>query len=64
MKFMVHIMAGLGVIAFVVGATMRIFQLNMVLHASPVAWWRAGVFFVLIGILYGILEVRDSLRKT
>ena len=64
MKFFVQIMAGLGVAAFLIGAAMRIFQSNMLLHAAPVAWWRAAVFFILLGMLYGILEVRDNLRKT
>jgi|GEM_PF-3757151 len=64
MKFFTQLMAGLGVVAFLVGASMRIFQLKMILHASPVAWWRAGVFLILLGMLHGILEVRDSLRKT
>jgi hypothetical protein len=61
MKFFVQMMSGLGVALFFVGAIMRILHADLLLNAGPVAWWRASIFFILVAMLYEIIEIRDRL---
>ena len=64
MKFFVQMMAGCGIVAFIIGALMRMMDVEKLLNAPPEAWWRASMSFLVFGILRALIEIRDSLRKT
>ncbi len=63
MKYFVQIMAGSGIAAFLVGFIMKLMGAPSLLNGAPVAWWRASVFFLLLGILYALVEIRDESRS-
>ncbi len=63
MKYFVHIMAALGWFAFVVGAAVRLLDSGRLLNASPVGWWRASIFCLVIGILYAVIDIRQSMKS-
>jgi hypothetical protein len=56
-------MATCGVAAFLIGTCMKITNVETLLNAQPVAWWRASMAFLTIGILYALIDIRDILRK-
>ena len=64
MKYFVQVMAGLGAAAFIVGVLMKFMAVEEFLHGPPVAWWRAAMVFITLGILYALIEIRDHLRST
>lgn len=62
MRFFIQILAGLGVAAFFIGAGMKILGAESLLNAAPVAWWRGAMAFLTIGMLYELIEIRDTLQ--
>jgi hypothetical protein len=62
-KFFVQIMAGCGAAAFFIGALMRMMDAEKLLNAPPEAWWRASMSFLTVGILYALIEIRDTLKS-
>ena len=63
MKYFVQIMAGGGIAAFLIGFFMKVKGVDAFLSGAPVAWWRASMFFLFLGILYALIEIRDQLRQ-
>lgn len=63
MKYFVQAVAGCGIAAFLIGFFMKIKGADTFLNGAPVAWWRASMFLLGLGILYALVEIRDQLRK-
>ncbi len=63
MKYVVQILAGCGIAAFLVGVAMRFAGTDLLFHAAAVGWWRVSVFFIGVSILYTLVQIRDELRK-
>jgi len=64
MRYFVQIMAGCGIASFLVGFAIKFLDLQPMMNAGAIGWWRASVLFMAIGILYALIEIRDLLRAT
>ena len=63
-KMLVPLMASLGVFSFVIGGYMKIVNMKQLLNVPPAGWWRASIAFLVIGIMYVLIDIRDILRKS
>jgi hypothetical protein len=63
MKLVLQIMGSLGVVAFWIGAAIRLFDWGKILNASAEGWWRASMGLLTIGILFALIEILNELRS-
>jgi len=63
MKPLLPIIAGIGVIAFVMSFAIRVLNMGSVLKASSEGWWRASIGILAIGILFALIELVKEQTK-
>ena len=63
MKYLIQILVGCSVVAFVFGVVIRIANTGYILGADAVGWWRASMWSLTMGILYTLIEIRNELGK-
>ena len=54
------ILGWIALAAFLVGVIMKLAGVSALLNAPPVAWWRAAIFLVALGILGELQGLRGD----